>query len=44
MFANLIGKMVEVYVDDMLVKFLKTEDYVKHLNEDSDTLKVKDNA
>lgn len=33
MFANLIGKIVEVYVDDKLVKSLKMEDHVKHLSE-----------
>lgn len=33
MFANLIGKTMEVYVDDMLVKSLKLEDNVAHLYE-----------
>lgn len=34
MFVNLIEKTMKVYVDDMLVKNLKVEDHVKHLNED----------
>lgn len=33
MFANLIGKIMEIYVDDMLLKGLKVDDYVEHLNE-----------
>lgn len=33
MFADLIGKTVKVYEDDMLVKSLKMKDHVKHLNE-----------
>lgn len=32
MFANLIGKIIEVYVDDLLVKGLKTKDNLKHLD------------
>lgn len=31
MFANLIGKTMKVYVDDMLVKSLQTVDHVNHL-------------
>lgn len=31
MFANLIGKAMEVYIDDMLVKNLKTVDHVNQL-------------
>lgn len=31
MFANLLGKTMEVYVDDMLVKSLETEDHIEHL-------------
>lgn len=33
MIVNLIEKTMKVYVDDMLVKNLKVEDHVKHLNE-----------
>lgn len=33
MFLDLIGKAMEVYVNDMLVKSLKAEDHVKHLDE-----------
>ncbi|XP_022883217.1 uncharacterized protein LOC111399949 [Olea europaea var. sylvestris] len=32
MFADLIGKTTEVYVDDMLVKSLKADDHVTHLD------------
>lgn len=32
MFDDLIRKTMEVYVDDMLVKNLKTVDHVKHLD------------
>ncbi|KAL2235215.1 UNVERIFIED_CONTAM: Retrovirus-related Pol polyprotein from transposon [Sesamum indicum] len=31
MFANLIGKTMEIYVDDMLVKNQKAKDHLKHL-------------
>ena len=33
MFAKLLGKTMEVYVDDMLVKSLKAEQYIQHLEE-----------
>lgn len=33
MFANLIGKTMEICVDNMLVKSLKANDYVTYLNE-----------
>lgn len=33
MFIDLIDKIIEVYVDDMLVRSLKTKDNVKHLDE-----------
>ena len=33
MFANQLGKMMEVYIDDMLVKSLKAEDHIGHLSE-----------
>lgn len=32
MFTNLIGKTMELYVDEMLVKSLKANDHVMHLN------------
>lgn len=31
MFKDLIGKTMEVYIDDMLIKSSKTEDHLKHL-------------
>lgn len=31
MFKNLIGKTMEVYIDDMLIKYLKADDHLKHL-------------
>ena len=33
MFREHIGKTIEVYVDDMLVKSLKTEEHIKDLKE-----------
>ncbi|XP_017217112.1 uncharacterized protein LOC108194669 [Daucus carota subsp. sativus] len=33
MFKDLIGKTMEVYVDDMLVKSKKAQDHIKHLSE-----------
>ena len=33
MFRELIGKTMEVYIDDMLVKSLKAADHVAHLKE-----------
>ena len=32
MFKDLIGKLMEVYVDDMLVKSKTAEDHIEHLN------------
>lgn len=32
-FSNLIGKIMEFYMDDMLVKSLKADDHVVHLKE-----------
>ena len=31
MFADLLGKTMEVYIDDMLVKSEREQDHVKHL-------------
>lgn len=33
MFAQLTGKTMEVYIDDMLVKNLHAEDHLTHLSE-----------
>ena len=33
MFKEMIGKTMEVYIDDMLVKSLKAADHVAHLEE-----------
>ena len=33
MFGHLIGKTVEVYIDDMLVNSVKKEDHLTHLKE-----------
>ena len=38
MFANQIGRNVQVYVDDMLVKSRKGEDHLEDLRETFDTL------
>ena len=38
MFANQIGRNVQVYVDDMLVKSLREEDHLKDLEETFGTL------
>ena len=39
MFANQIGTNVQVYVDDMLVKSQRKDDYLKDLKETFDTLR-----
>ncbi|XP_022848768.1 uncharacterized protein LOC111371087 [Olea europaea var. sylvestris] len=39
MFVDLIGKTMEVYVDNMLVKSLKADDHVMHLNDTFRTVK-----
>jgi hypothetical protein len=39
MFKNQIGRNVEVYVDDMLVKSLKSEDHLSDLEETFDVLR-----
>ena len=33
MFKDLIGKSIEVYVDDLLVKFMMVGDHIEHLNQ-----------
>lgn len=39
MFTQLIGKMMEVYVDDMLVKSFYAGDHLAHLKELFDVLR-----
>ena len=39
MFAPQIGRNVQVYVDDMLVKSQREEDHLEDLRETSDTLR-----
>lgn len=39
MFKPLISKIMEVYVDDLLIKSLKTEDHVRDLRETFDILR-----
>lgn len=39
MFAQLIRKTMEVYMDDMLTKSIKAEDHVKDLKETFDMLR-----
>ncbi|KAL5551148.1 hypothetical protein UlMin_001324 [Ulmus minor] len=39
MFKNQIGKIMEVYVDDMLVKSLKTEEHIQNLKETFEILR-----
>ena len=38
-FKDQIGKTMEVYVDDMLVKSLKTEEHIRNLKETFDILR-----
>ena len=38
-FKNIIGKVMEVYVDDMLLKSLHKVDHISHLQEDFDVLR-----
>ncbi|KAL5540819.1 hypothetical protein UlMin_043789 [Ulmus minor] len=38
MFAKLLGRSMEVYVDDMLVKSLQAEQHIQHLDETFQTL------
>jgi len=39
MFEEQIGKSMEVYIDDMLVKSLRAEDHLEHLQETFNILK-----
>ena len=39
MFAAQLGKTMEVYIDDMLVKSLKAEDHINHLQQTFDLLR-----
>ena len=39
MFADQIGRTMEVYIDDMLVKSLEAEDYISHLQQAFSTLR-----
>ena len=39
MFAQQIGRNVQIYVDDMLVKSRRDDDHLKDLNETFDTLR-----
>ena len=38
MFANQIGRTMEVYIDDMLLKSLEAEDHIFHLQQALSTL------
>lgn len=37
-FREKIGKTIEVYIDDMMVKSVKAEDHLKHLNQTLDII------
>ena len=39
MFAEQIGRTMEVYIDDMLVKSLEAEDHISHLQQAFSTLR-----
>ena len=39
MFADQIGRTMEVYIDDMLVKSLEAEDHISHLQQAFSTLR-----
>ena len=39
MFADQIGRTMEVYIDDMLVKFLEAKDHISHLQQAFSTLR-----
>ena len=38
MFQELLGKTMEVYIDDMLVKSLRAEDHINHLKQSFEVL------
>ena len=38
MFQNLLGKTVEVYINDMLVKSIYAEDHIDHLKQSFEAL------
>ena len=40
MFAHQIGRNVQVYVDDMLVKSVREDDHLSDLQETFDTLRL----
>ena len=40
MFASLIGKMIEIYVDNMLVKSLSRGQHIEHLREYFNSLRL----
>ena len=37
--SELLGKTMEVYIDDMLVKSLRTEDHINHLKQSFEVLR-----
>ena len=39
MFSEILGKTMEVYIDDMLVKYLVASDHIKHLEQAFEVLK-----
>ena len=39
MFADQIGRTMEIYIDDMLVKSLEAEDHISHLQQAFSTLR-----
>ena len=39
MFQDLLGKTMEVYIDDMLVNSLRAEDHIKHLKQSFEVLR-----
>ena len=40
MFRPLLGKIIEVYIDDMLVKFKECPDHAEHLQEAFELIRV----
>ena len=39
-FHELLGKTMEVYVDDMLVKYLHAKDHIRHLEQSFQVLRI----